>query len=173
MTAKSLLRLLGLSSLTEPTKSEADTLGKIADALGHLAPERARFVALLASLLGRVAYADFEVSQAEHDRMRSILTDRAALTEPEADVVLQIAIHQTRLFGATQSYQMARDFKAMSERDDRLTLLDCLFQVAAADGEISAEEERELTKIAGELGLDRDELTAVRAGYREHRTVLK
>ncbi len=165
--------MLGFSVIDAPSSDDSDTIGKIADALSGHTPERARFIAVLASLLSRVAYADLSVSAEERAQIQALLLAHGNLSEVDAALVTTIAVNQTRLFGGTQGYLMARDFKSMSSREDRIEMMDCLFAVAAADGEISAAEETELGKIGTELGLDRDEWAHVRTAYRDQRARLK
>ena len=51
----------------------------------------------------------------------------------------------------------------LASREQRVLLLRCLMQVAAADGEITKEENSEILRIAEELGFAFPELKALRA----------
>lgn len=80
---------------------------------------------------------------------------------------------QTELFGGTEDYLVAREFKEVSTREQRLGTLNSLFAVAAADDIITAEEEAAVRQIASELGLSHRELVAARQPYSAKRSVLK
>jgi uncharacterized tellurite resistance protein B-like protein len=81
--------------------------------------------------------------------------------------VVQIAKSQILLLGETDGYLVTREFAAAATRDEKLTLLDCCFAVAAADGEISPPEEAELRMITEELGLEHQEFIRARLAHRD------
>jgi uncharacterized tellurite resistance protein B-like protein len=105
--------------------------------------------------------------------MERLIVDSGALSPAEAALVVEMAKVHQRLFGITEGYLAAREFRASSTHDDRLRLLDALFAVAAADGTVSVVEEETIRQIASELGLDHDEYVHARAKVREHREVLR
>ena len=88
-------------------------------------------------------------------------------------LVVEIAKHQNRLFGGTEDFLVTREFREVASDVQRRHLLDCLFAVAAADNEISAEEEAQIWQIASELGFEHEEYVAVRMAYSDKRTVLR
>ena len=173
MAIQSLLELFGLKKSDAPASGETATVRKIVRALDELAPERARYVAAFAYLLGRVAHSDLDISQEETQAMEEIVREFGHLPEAQAVLVVEIAKAQNELFGGTENFQVAREFKALSTREQRVELLHCLFATAAADEEISGVEEEQVRKIADELGLSHRELAEVRSKYNEHRQVLK
>jgi uncharacterized tellurite resistance protein B-like protein len=61
----------------------------------------------------------------------------------------------------------------MATREQKLALLDCLFAVAAADENITSEEDNVVKQIASELKLSHDEYITARSRYREYLAVLK
>jgi uncharacterized tellurite resistance protein B-like protein len=124
-------------------------------------------------LLARVAHADLETSELEIQRMQTLVAEAAALTPEEAVLAVDLARAQQRLFGITEGYLAAREFRASSTYDDRLRVLDALFAVAAADGVVSVVEEETIRQIASELGLGHDEYVHARAQVRAHRAVLQ
>ena len=52
-------------------------------------------------------------------------------------------------------------------------LLHCLFEIAAAYGEISLVEENEIRKIAEELRFDHAQFSEIRSKFNKHRTILR
>ena len=153
--------------------AETDTVRKIVQALDELDEERAKYIASFAYVLGRVANADLDISEAETRSMERIVVERGGLPEEQAVVAVQIAKTQNRLFGGTENFLVTREFAALATRDQKVQLLDCLFAVSAADEGISTVEDNEIGKIAGALQLSREEVAAVRSGYSDYLNVLK
>ena len=161
-----LLRFLGLDEGAAPA-DESGAVRRIAAKLESLEPEAARYLAAFAYVLARVANADLQISETETDAMQHILEERAGLSADEAALAVEIAKSQTRLLGGTENYQVTREYREISTRDQRAGLLDALYAVAAADGTIAADESAEITKIADELGFIAEERNAIRSRYRD------
>lgn len=159
---------------TRPAEAGATaTVRKIVRALEEMEPARARYVAAFAYLLGRVAHADLDISDDETRRMEELVRRFGDLPEEQAVLVVEIAKSQNRLFGATENFQVAREFRQLATRDQRRELLDCLFAVSAADDTISGEEEAQVRQIAEELGFSRREYVEVRSTYNDKRSVIQ
>ena len=146
---------------------------RIAEALERLEPERARYVAAFAYLLGRVACADLEVKPEEMRLMERIVMERSALPEEQAVLVVQIARSQNLLFGGTEDFLVARQFEQMATHEQKLGLLDCLFAVSAADQSITVIEDNEISRIAGELRIEHADIVRARLRYRDYLSVLR
>ncbi len=170
---RSLLRLLGLSDAEQPESRDTATVRRIAAELDKLDPGEARFLAAFAYVLARVAHADYEVSEDEVREMERRVRELSDLGESQAALVVQIAKTQAVTLGATENYVVTRQFREVSTREQRLSLLRCLFAVAAADDSISEAENTEITLIARELGLTQPEIVAARSVYRDKLAVLK
>jgi len=170
---RSVLRLLGLSDVKPPESRDTETVRRIAAELDKLDPGEARFLAAFAYVLARVAHADYEVSEDEIREMERLVRQLSELGEAQAALVVQIAKTQAVTLGATENYVVTRQFRDVSTREQRLSLLRCLFAVAAADESISDKENTEITLIATELGLTQPELVVARSAYREKLAVLK
>lgn len=161
-----LLRFLGLDSDASASE-DSDVVQRIAAELERLEPEAARYLAAFAYVLARVANADLHISETESEAMRGILEEKAGLGTAEASLAVEIAKSQSRLLGGTENYTVTREFRSLSDRRQRVGLLDALYAVAAADGTISSEESAEIAKVAEELGFLPEERNAIRARYRE------
>lgn len=157
----------------EKTLGKTASVQKIAQSLEALEPERAVYVAAFSYLLGRVAHADLDISGEEITAMEKIVEDLGGLPRSQARLVVDIVRSQNEIFGGTEDFQVAREFKRTSERQQRQELLHCLFAVAAADDEISGIEEEQVRTIADELGLTHREFADVRSQYNEKRSVLR
>lgn len=161
----SLLDWLGLE---RRAPQEVAPLRDTLDALDHMEPERAKFLAAFAYILGRVAHADREVSPEEVAAMEGAVRAEGQLSSEQAMVVVQLAKTNNLLFGGTADFLVAREFGAVASYDQKLTLLRCLFAVAASDTRISVAEEGEIHRIANELRIQREDLLALRVAHGKH-----
>jgi uncharacterized tellurite resistance protein B-like protein len=165
MPLKSIRAWLGLDT---PAEQESAPLRETIEALDHLEPDRARFLAAFAYILGRVAHADQHVSPEETQAMEALLREHGELTQDQAAVVVQLAKTSNLLFGGTASFLVAREYSAMATYEQKLALMRCLFGLSATDEAISTSEEGEIHRIANELRIDRQDLTALRVMHRRY-----
>jgi len=165
MPLKSLRAWLGVDT---PREQEFAPLRETLDALEHLEPDRARFLAAFAYLLGRVAHADQHVSPEETRAMEQLVREQGALTEDQTMVVVQLAKTSNLLFGGSANFLVARQFADLATYDQKLALMRCLFAVAATDYAISMTEEGEIHRIANELRIEQQDLVAMRLAHKRH-----
>lgn len=166
----SLRRWLGLSEdVPEPGIAG---LEQIERALDDLEPERARFVACFAYIMGRVARADHHVSAAESAEMERIVAERAGLPAPQAAIVVRIATAEGIRHGGTEDFLVTREFARVADRDERLALLDCLFALSSSDRSIVQLEDNEIRRITSELKLEHGDFIRARSAYLQHLKVL-
>lgn len=152
---------------------DTETVRKIAAELDALGPARARHVAAFAYLLSRVANADREISEEETREMERIVQEEAGLPEAQAVLVVHMAKTQNALFGGVDNFLVTREFRTIASREEKLSLLRCLFAVSAADRSISSVEDGTIRQIASELMLEHADFIAVKSAYREHLAVLR
>lgn len=160
---KSIRAWLGFGT---PETPEPAPLRETLDALDHLEPGRAKYLAAFAYLLGRVAHADQHVSPEETRAMEALVREEGQLTPEQAMVVVQLAKTSGLLFGGTGNFQVAQEFSQLATYEQKLGLMRCLFAVSAAEDAISSSEEGEIHRIANELKIDRPDLTAIRLSHR-------
>ncbi len=173
MARRSLLDLFRSRSREEEARGDTATVRKIVRTLEEMDPERARFIAAFAYLLSRVAHADLDISADETREMEDIVRRFGEVPEEQAVLIVEIAKSQTRLFGGTEDFQVAREFKRLASREQAEELLHCLFAVSAADDEITGDEEGSIRQIADELGFTHREYATVRTHYNEKRSVMR
>ena len=152
---------------------DTETVRRIAAELDKLSPERSRYLAAFAYVLSRVAGADLHISDEESRLMVALLAEVGQLTEAQATLAVEIAKAQKRLAGGTEDFLVTREFRQIASEDERKAVLDCLFRVAAADDEISAEEDAQIWQIAGEVGFTHQEFVVARLAYSDKRRVLR
>jgi uncharacterized tellurite resistance protein B-like protein len=152
---------------------DTDSVRRVVKVLETLPAERARFLGAFAYLMARVAYADFHFSEEEHAAMREILVSHGGLPEAQAEAIVEIARRQSFHEGSTEDFLVTREFRRIADRDEMLHLLDCLFAVSAAHGQISVVEDSTIRQIASELNLEHREYIQVRSRYRDQLEVLQ
>jgi uncharacterized tellurite resistance protein B-like protein len=165
MPLKSIRAWLGVDP---PEKQEFAPLRDTLEALDHLDPERARYLAAFAYLLGRVAHADQHVSPEETAAMEALVRRHGQLSQDQAMVVVQLAKSSNLLFGGTANFLVAREFSQLASYDQKLALMQCLFALSASDDSISVAEEGEMHRIANELRIDHADLIALRVAHQRH-----
>ena len=169
------LNFLGLGGDQQPPSDPrtAQTIRKIVSALGEMEPEKARYLAAFAYLLGRVANADLDVSEQETREMERIVERMGGLPEEQAILVVQIAKAQNALHGGTEDYSITQEVNRTATREQKLALLECLFAVSSSDQSISTLEDNEIRKISRELRLEHADFIHARLAFKEHLEVLK
>ena len=167
----SILRWLGIAPSREAP--DADAVHRIVRELEALEPARARWLALFAFLLARVADVDLAVTADETREMEGILEGVGGLPPAQAVLAVQIAKAENRLLGATQNFLAAREFRDLATEPQKSDLLHCLFAVAGSDGSISVAEEEAIRQVARELLVPNDVYLAIRSAWRDRRAVLR
>src|SRR5688500_11188051 len=165
MPVKSLRAWLGVDTGETP---DVAPLRETLEALDHLEPDRARYLAQFAYLLGRVAHADQHVSSEEMQTMEQLVAREGNIPVDQAMLVVGLAKTSNLLFGGTDNFIVARDFAAETAYEQKLALLRCLFAVSVAEDDISVAEERELQRIARELRIEQSDVVKLRLQYRQH-----
>ena len=153
---------LGLDAIDD---ARVEPLRETLEALEHLEPGLARYLAAFAYLLARVALADRAASQEETRAMKTLLEEYGQLTPDQSGLVAELATKSNVRFGATADFLVAREFSTLATYDQKLALVRCLFVISAADERISTAEEGEIHRVANELRIDPPDLTALRVRF--------
>jgi uncharacterized tellurite resistance protein B-like protein len=154
----------GSPSRPLPIEAETEAVRSIVARLESMEPEKARLLAGMAYVLARAANADMVITDVETQAIENVLFE-SGLDQSQAVLVAEMAKLQERTAGGTSDYLVTREFREASNPEQRLALLRACFQVAAADGGITAMESASLDEIASELDIDRPDVTAVRAQF--------
>jgi len=162
-----------LSPRPEAPSGDTETVRRIIRELEQVDPERRKLLAAFAYILSRAAHSDLAVSEDETRLIESIVADIGVLPEAQAVLVVEIAKNQSDLYGGTEDYLVTREFAQNATQEQRLRTVRACFMIVAADHEITAEEYAELTQIATELGLSREELNVIRGEYKENLVAIK
>jgi uncharacterized tellurite resistance protein B-like protein len=161
---KSIQGWLGISD--SAAAPESAPLRDLVNALDHLEPSRAQYLARFAYLLGRVALADEQISDEETRTMERLLAEHGGLPPEQAMLVVSLAKSTHAMFGVTANFPITQEFADSASYEERLALARCLFAVAASDARISTAEEAEVHRITNHLRIERPDLTTIRLQYR-------
>ena len=152
----------------ERAAPEHSPLRELVDALDRLDPDRARYLARFAYLLGRVAHADRHVSPEETRAMEALVMQEGQLDADQAMLVVSLAKTSNLLFGGTADFIVAQEFAGSATYAEKLALVRCLFAVSATDQSISMAEEAEIHRIANQLKIDPPDLIALRVAHKQY-----
>jgi uncharacterized tellurite resistance protein B-like protein len=166
----SILKWLGLAG-AEPEAADNELHG-IEKSLTALGPDRARFIACFAYILMRAAKADHHVSDDELEQMGRVIREWAHVDEEQAALIVRIAREAGHSRG-TDDFLITREFERVATREEKLELLDCLFEVAGADAAIGTVEDNEVRRIASELKLEHADYITVRQRHLGRLNVLR
>ena len=167
----SLWKWLGIGN--EKDAGAEDRLLDIERAVSSLGPERARYLACFAYILTRPARADHQISDAEAARMQRIIVERSGVTAEQAGTIMAVAREAAKRSGGTEDYLVTREFERIASRNEKLELLDALFEISAADASILTVEDNEVRRVASELKLEHADYIAVRRRHLEHLEVFR
>jgi uncharacterized tellurite resistance protein B-like protein len=177
----SIRHLLGLDPAPAPeqvtrpaaAETETETIRRIAHELEQLEPDRRRYLAGLAYILGRVANADLVITPEETASIEKTLVEDGDLPEAQAVLVVQIAKNQTELYGGTENFRVTREFAQKATDEQKRAALSAAFAVVATDNAINSDETHELAEVAEELGISRSELNELRRKYADKMTAVQ
>ena len=148
-------------------------LQQILDVLEEMDADQARYLAVFAYLLGRVAYADQHISLEETKAMNTLVEKEGRLPSEQATLVVEMAQKSTRVFGSTADFMVAREFGLKASYEEKLRLLHCLFAVSVADADISTVEEVEIHRISKVLRILPEDLLKLRLAHKKYLPGLK
>ncbi len=147
------------------------TLKELFDSFTQLAPtqspaERARAVQLAAAvLLVEVVRAEASMDEAERTAMVNALRSKFALADDELERLLELAVTTSKT-----AYDYQRFTGSLNEhftQDQKIQLVEAMWQVAYADAHIDANENHTISKVAGLLHVTHGEYIAAKMRAKE------
>ena len=141
--------------------------------LPQLAAEEVKKITGFAGLLGKVAYADMDISLEEAEKIRRTLVDILKLEGALAESLIEVmTVHRVQLF-SVEDHLYARLVNEVCSKHQKQLLLETLFALAAADDVISSPEDAAVWTAARSLGFSHAEFIAVRKQFQEQLEILK
>ncbi len=108
-----------------------------------------------AALMVEAAQLDDDFDARERAKIRDLVTERFGLGREESESLIEVA--EERVASASQLHGFIRVVKGAFTREERLELMEMLWEVAYADGELHHLEANLMRRLAGLLQIpDRD-----------------
>lgn len=122
-----------------------------------------------AALLMEMVRADFEVQASERDHVLSLLAKEFSLSPQEAARLAQLGEEEVR--EAVSLYEFTQAIDTTMSLPDKIRIIEMLWQVAYADGELDKYEEYLMRKLADLLHLSHRQLIQAKHRVLETRGV--
>ena len=113
----------------------------------NLPEERLYFICLVGTLMAAIAHVDDHFAPAEKKALKRCLTDQFSLKGKELTLLFEVVEEQARQ--GFDFHEVVTELNRIASYNDRTHLMECLFEIAIADGEMAhgeAEEIRRITK---------------------------
>ena len=173
MVASLIRKILGVDAARDRVGDLGLLFDSLMEKLVHLEPEEVKRITGYAGMLGRIAYADMEISDVEIDRMKQILSTELKLSPSHVALLVSLLVeHRVQLF-SVEDHFYHRIINESCSFDEKMALMKVLFGLAAADGSISKEEDAALFTASKSLRLSHRDFIAVRRQFATYLDVLK
>ncbi len=117
--------------------------------LTNLPEERLYFICLVGTLMAAIAHVDDHFDPAEKKALKRCLTDQFSLKGKELTLLFEVVEEQARQ--SFDFHEVATELNRVASYNDRVHLMECLFEVSIADGEMAHEETEEVRRITKAL----------------------
>lgn len=144
--------------------------------IGHFPNMEENRQILLASVSGlcaRVAFVDFEVCLNETKAIEEALTKWMELNKEESEFIASLAISEVKELAGLDNRNYCTALNDLLDNTKKLHILETLFQISAADGNVEQNESEEIRIISKGLLLEHKHFIAARATVAKHIGALK
>lgn len=117
--------------------------------VASLPDERLYFLCLVGTLMASVAHVDDHFDPAEKKALKRCLTDQFSLEGKELTLLFEVVEEQARQ--GFDFHEVVTEFNRVASHNDRINLMECLFEVSIADGKMAHEEAEEIRRITKAL----------------------
>jgi uncharacterized tellurite resistance protein B-like protein len=149
-------------------KSICSLRQKIIDRFPNDDENRQILLASISGLCARVAYIDFEVCLKETKAISDALIKWMELDVEEAEFVANLAISEVKELAGLDNRNYCTALNDILDNNQKLHLLETLFQISAADGHVEQNESEEIRIISKGLLLEQKHFIAARATVAEY-----
>ncbi|MBT5632764.1 MAG: hypothetical protein HOJ13_08530 [Nitrospina sp.] len=115
----------------------------------NLPEEKLYFICLVGTLMATIAHVDDHFDPAEKKALKRCLIDQFDLKGKELTLLFDVVEEQARR--GFDLYEVTTELNRVASFNDRVNLMECLFNVAIADGEMVHEEMEEIRRITKAL----------------------
>ena len=99
-----------------------------------------------AALLIEVAKADFDFDETERLRLMALLQERFGLSDEDSLSIIEQA--EKRVDDSTSLYEFTREINEQFDPEEKIALLESMWRMAFADGELDKYEEHLIRRVA-------------------------
>ena len=135
--------------------------------------EEKLLIACVSGLLARVAYCDFQLHDNEKEIIKEALSKWSGLDSKDIDAVTEISIEEVKDLSGLENHKYCHPLINILDQNARYHLLESLFAVAAADGEVEHKESEEIRTISDGLRLEHRFFVSARATVLDSLKILK
>ena len=135
--------------------------------------ETVQVVTAMTGLLGAIAYADRDFSQAEEQRLLLDLERIQGMTKAGAAAITGVLRQHVVAISSVGIPHYCRALRELGDRELRLEVLEALVALAAADGSIDLAEVNLLRQVTSSLGLSQDDYIEAQSRYRDQLAALR
>ncbi len=115
----------------------------------NLPDEQLYFICLVGTLMAAVAHVDDHFDPAEKKALKRCLTSQFSLKGKELTLLFEVVEEQARQ--GFDFHEVAAELNRVASYNDRIHLMECLFEISTADGEMVHEEAEEVRRITKAL----------------------
>ncbi len=115
----------------------------------NLPDEQLYFICLVGTLMAAVAHVDDHFDPAEKKALKRCLTSQFSLKGKELTLLFEVVEEQARQ--GFDFHEVATELNRVASYNDRIHLMECLFEISTADGEMVHEEAEEVRRITKAL----------------------
>ncbi len=127
-------------------------------ALPHDESVLLRYIATVVVLLGKVAWADGQVTPKEDERLRALLTHIEGLGPAGVEAVCDALHGKIPSFSGDEMDLVYSELRAICDGNERKQIMRMLLSIAAVDGRLTEAEHDELSTISQELGVSLEDV---------------
>lgn len=149
----------------------SENIRSIESVLAGADSKEANFLAVFALLLGRIAYADEQVTKGEKNRIQNILREQMHLSSEKAALVTQLALEKM-ISNQLESHLILRKMNEITTLEQKRDVVRSLFHLAS-DEDISEQESEEIRLVSKALGFSHNQFIQLRSEFREYLSILK
>jgi len=124
----------------------------------NLPEDTLRRLSLAGGMMAQIAHVDKTITNEEFDAIASAFQETWGIDAQQATFVAEVSTASET--ANLDVFRTAREFVEVSSHDERLTIVDILFTVAAADGNIAYEETETIRDISRSLLVSHSEFIA-------------
>ena len=110
-----------------------------------LPEDKLYFLCLVGSLMSSIAHVDNHFDPAEKKALKACLADQFSIKGKELTLLFEVVEEQGRK--GFDFHEVVTEINRLTSYNDRLHFMECLFALAAADGQIAHEESEEIRRI--------------------------